>query len=51
MLAPMQAEFNRIIADKAYINDCMKSGAEKAYKASRRTLQKVYKKVGFVELK
>ena len=51
MLAPMQAEFNKIIADKAYINDCMKKGAEKAYKASRRTLQKVYKKVGFVEIK
>ena len=51
MLAPMQAEFNKIIADKKYINDCMKLGAEKAYKASRRTLQKVYKKVGFVELK
>ena len=51
MLAPMQTEFNKIIADKAYINDCMKKGAEKAYKASRRTLQKVYKKVGFVEIK
>ncbi len=50
MLAPMQAEFNKIISDKKYIEQCMKEGAEKAYKASRRTLQKVYKKVGFVEL-
>ncbi len=50
MLAPMQAEFSRIISDKKYIEQCMKEGAEKAYKASRRTLQKVYKKVGFVEL-
>ncbi len=50
MLAPMQAEFGRIISDKKYIEQCMKEGAEKAYKASRRTLQKVYKKVGFVEL-
>ncbi len=50
MLAPMQAEFNKIISDKKYIEQCMKDGAEKAYKASRRTLQKVYKKVGFVEL-
>ena len=48
MLAPMQAEFNKIISDKKYIEQCMKEGAEKAYKASRRTLQKVYKKVGFV---
>ena len=50
MLAPMQAEFNKIISDKKYIEQCMKEGAQKAYKASRRTLQKVYKKVGFVEL-
>jgi len=50
MLAPMQAEFTKIISDKKYIEQCMKEGAEKAYKASRRTLQKVYKKVGFVEL-
>lgn len=50
MLKPMQENFTRIIGDKAYINDCMRDGAEKAYKASRKTLQKVYKKVGFVEL-
>lgn len=50
MLAPMQAEFAKIIGDKKYIADCMKEGAEKAYKASRKTLRKVYKKVGFVEL-
>lgn len=50
MLKPMQENFARIIADKTYINDCMREGAEKAYKASRKTLQKVYKKVGFVEL-
>ncbi len=50
MLKPLQENFTRIIGDKAYINDCMRKGAEKAYKASRKTLQKVYKKVGFVEL-
>lgn len=49
-LAPMQAEFRRISADKTYIADCMKLGAEKAYRASAKTLRKVYKKVGFVEL-
>ena len=47
-LAPMQAEFRRISADKGYIEDCMKKGAEKAYKVSRKTLQKVQKKVGFI---
>lgn len=50
MLKPLQENFARIIGDKTYINDCMREGAEKAYKASRKTLQKVYKKVGFVEL-
>ncbi len=50
MLAPMQAEFKKIISDKAYIGNCMKEGAEKAYRASVKTLRKVYKKVGFVEL-
>ena len=49
-LAPMQDEFRRISADKTYIEDCMKKGAEKAYKVSRKTLQKVRKKIGFIEL-
>ncbi len=49
-LAPLQEEFKRITADKTYIEDCMKKGAEKAYKASRKTLQKVQKKVGFVQI-
>ena len=47
-LAPMQAEYKRISEDKAYIESCMKQGAEKAFRASRKTLQKVQKKVGFV---
>ena len=49
-LAPMQAEYARISADKSYVESCMKQGAEKAYRASRKTLQKVQKKVGFVQL-
>lgn len=49
-LAPMQSEFARIIADKAYIQECMKNGAEKAFKTTRKTIQKVYKKVGFITL-
>ncbi|MDE6732297.1 MAG: tryptophan--tRNA ligase [Oscillospiraceae bacterium] len=49
-LAPMQAEFKRISADKGYIEACMKQGAEKAFRTSRKTLQKVQKKVGFVQL-
>ncbi len=47
-LAPVQSEYKRISADKAYIENCMKQGAEKAYKISIKTLRKVQKKVGFV---
>lgn len=49
-LAPMQAEYKRLSEDKQYIEQCMKSGAEKAFKVSRKTLSKVQKKVGFVQL-
>lgn len=49
-LAPMQAEYKRLFEDKQYIEQCMKSGAEKAFKVSRKTLSKVQKKVGFVQL-
>lgn len=49
-LAPMQEEYKRLSADKGYIEDCMKQGAEKAFKVSRKTLQKVQKKIGFIVL-
>ena len=47
-LAPLQSEYKRISTDKSYIEDCMKKGAEKAFKFSRKTLSKVQKKVGFI---
>lgn len=49
-LAPMQDEYKRLSADKGYIESCMKQGTEKAFKVSRKTLQKVQKKVGFIVL-
>ena len=49
MLAPVQAEAKRILADKAYLQSVYKAGAEKAGYVARKTLRKVYKKVGFVE--
>jgi len=45
-LAPIAAEYARIIADKAYIESVAKSGAEKAFPLARKTLGKVYKRVG-----
>ena len=49
MLRPIQAEATRILADKAYLQSVYKDGAERAANIARKTLRKVYKKVGFVE--
>ena len=46
-LAPIQAEKARLLADKAYLNGVMKQGAESAFRIARKTLSKVYRKVGF----
>ena len=48
-LAPIQAEAKRILADKAYLQEVYRDGAERAGAVARKTLRKVYKKVGFVE--
>lgn len=47
-LKPVQDEYNRIIKDKSYLNNILKSGQEKASYRARRTLSKVYRKVGFI---
>ena len=49
-LAPIQAEFKRLMADKAYLEGVMKSGAERAYRTARKTMSKVYRKIGFVQI-
>ncbi|MGN1479274.1 MAG: tryptophan--tRNA ligase [Acutalibacteraceae bacterium] len=46
-LSPIQQEYNKLIADKAYLEQCAKLGSEKASYAARKTLRKVMKKVGF----
>ncbi len=48
-LAPVQAEQKRLLADKKYLGEVLASGAERAFKAARRTLSKVYRKVGFYQ--
>ena len=48
-LSPVQAEYRRIAADKAYMQSVLWSGAEKAAYTARKTLSKVYRKVGFLE--
>ena len=48
-LEPIQAEYNRIISDKGYVDEIMAKGAVSAERAAGKTLAKVMKKVGMVE--
>ncbi len=50
-LAPIQARYKELVADKKYLEECMKKGAEMATRISQRTLDKVMKKVGFYQTK
>ncbi|CAI4151909.1 tryptophan--tRNA ligase [Alteromonas macleodii] len=48
LLEPIQARYAEIRADRAYLNDVMRQGAEKASARAAETLAKVYKAVGFI---
>jgi tryptophanyl-tRNA synthetase len=48
-LRPIRENAEQMIAEKAYLQEVYTKGAEKASAIARRTLRKVYKKVGFVE--
>ncbi len=49
-LAPVQQKFKELTADKAFLEAQMRKGAEEASYYARRTLGKVQKKLGFVQL-
>ncbi len=48
-LEPIRLEFDRLSKDKAYLMEVCTKGAEFAGRLSKRTLEKVYHKVGFVK--
>lgn len=48
MLEPVQARYKEFRADRAYLDQVMKTGAEKASARAAETLKKVYDAVGFV---
>jgi len=48
-LKPVQEEYTRILADKAYLENVLKDGAEKARYQANKVLNKVYRKVGFAQ--
>jgi len=47
-LAPVRAEYDRLMADKAFLESVMKNGAEEAAYYARKILSKVRRKIGFV---
>ncbi len=47
-IAPIQSEQQRIAKDKAYMDEVLKDGAMRACRIAYKTLDKVYKKVGFI---
>ena len=46
-LNPIRIEYNRLLAEKTYLTETMKQGAERAQATARKTTQKVYHKMGF----
>ncbi len=48
-LSPIRNEYNKIISDKIYLNDLLRKGSDNASFRARKTLSKVYRKVGFVK--
>lgn len=48
-LSSVQQEYNRILADKEYLESVLRDGAEKARYQANKMLNKVYRKVGFAQ--
>ena len=49
-LAPIRERFDALMKDKKYLEEVMKSGAERAAYIARKTISKVHKKIGYVGL-
>ena len=49
-LTPIQNEYEKIIADKSFLNTILENGRTKANKIAAKTLYKVYKKIGFLPI-
>ena len=49
-LRPIQDQFKTYMADKAQLDKILKENSEKAAYIARKTLSKVYRKVGFVQI-
>ncbi len=49
-LGPIQREQARLLNDKAYLENVLKTNAQRAAYAANKTLSKVYKKIGFYQI-
>ena len=49
VLKPIQDNYDRLMGDPAYLESCYRKGAEKAGTLADRTMQKVFKKIGFIQ--
>lgn len=47
-LRPVREKYESLVADKALLESCYQHGADQAEAIGRRTLEKVYKKIGFL---
>lgn len=47
VLEPVQMRYKQILGDKAYCSEVITNGAQKAAITARKTLSKVYRKIGF----
>ncbi|MBQ5357684.1 MAG: tryptophan--tRNA ligase, partial [Oscillospiraceae bacterium] len=47
-LAPVRENYSKYLSEKAYLEECYRKGAEQAERIAQRTIDKMYKKVGFV---
>ncbi|MCL1859808.1 MAG: tryptophan--tRNA ligase [Oscillospiraceae bacterium] len=50
VLEPIQKKFNGLMSDRAGLEKILKDGAEKAAHRANKTLAKVYKKIGFLQI-
>jgi len=47
-LSPIQSRYSEIINEKSYLESVLNKGAEEANYRARKTVAKVYRKVGFI---
>ncbi|NLV86311.1 MAG: tryptophan--tRNA ligase, partial [Clostridiales bacterium] len=48
LLRPIREEAERLLADKVYLEETYKNGADRASLTAEHTIRKVYKKLGFI---